>query len=142
LKRNRAFFHPLPFNSELVQTICIKFKEKKKKNTNFEEKLCSDVYPRSMTRNSRSKLENQKSFQKIIKQDKYLCTWVDISQFPGNLICSCIRLQCFDGKEGVCDSTSIDHRTCTSSYWQDFTSSYRMYIPLPETKKMQQIALK
>lgn len=29
------------------------------------------------------------------------------------------------------DSTRMDQRTCTSSYWHDFTSSYRISIPLP-----------
>jgi hypothetical protein len=92
-----------------------------------------------MTRNSISKLQKQKSFQEIIEQDKYLM------YMSGHLLvlwelCTCVGLHCFDGKEGVFDSTSIDHRTCTSSYWQDFTSSYRMYIPLPE-KKCKQIAL-
>jgi hypothetical protein len=30
-----------------------------------------------------------------------------------------------------CESTRMDHRTCTSSSWQDLTSLYRMRIPLP-----------
>lgn len=43
----------------------------------------------------------------------------------------------FGGKEAVPDSTSIDHKTCTSSQGQDFTSLYKIYIPLPEqTRKV------
>lgn len=46
-------------------------------------------------------------------------------------------LQFWGGKAkawgGACvDSTNIDQSTCTSSYGHDFTSSYNMYIPLPE----------
>lgn len=54
---------------------------------------------------------------------------------------------CVDGKitGGLCDdddSTSIDHKTWTSSYWQDLTSSYKMYIPLPVSRLNQIITLK
>lgn len=35
------------------------------------------------------------------------------------------------------DSTRIDHRMCTSSHWQDITSSYRIYIPLSAKDAMQ-----
>lgn len=40
----------------------------------------------------------------------------------------------FDGNAAaaaVCDSTSMDQRTCTSSHGQDLTSLYKIYIPLP-----------
>lgn len=35
------------------------------------------------------------------------------------------------GGGAVCDSTSMDQRTCTSSHGQDLTSLYKIYIPLP-----------
>ena len=42
--------------------------------------------------------------------------------------------QCLDNKVAP-DSISIVHSLCTSSHEHDFTSSYRMEIPLPAKNK-------